>query len=192
MLTGIDISRYQKNLDKQYIIKQDFIMIKATEGTTYKDFMMDGYTGLVDKHEILKGYYHKARPDKNLPIPEAKKFISKVKNYLGDALLALEWNCDIKCTTPLWVVDWMSYIKDTTGITPIIQIHGKEIERYGILAKLGFPLWIIDWNSKEPDKIGEWKNWTMWQNAIDLNMIVNKNQFNGSKEDFIKLCKGVK
>lgn len=188
MLTGINISRYQKNLDKQYIIKQDFVMIKATEGTTYKDFMMDGYTGLVDKHGILKGYYHKARPEKNTPIKEADKFISKIKKYLGTSLLALEWSIDANEHTALWALDWLNHIKDETGVTPLFQVSGRHINKYGIIKEAGFPLWIVDWTIKTPN-IGKWDEWLMWQNMVDMNTIVDKDLFNGTVDDFKEHCR---
>jgi lysozyme len=185
MLTGIDISRYQKNLDKQYIIKQDFVMIKATEGTTYKDFMMDGFTNLVNKHGILKGYYHKARPEKNPSVKEADKFISKVKHHLGNSLLALECGSDIN---EMWALDWLNNIKDKTGVTPLFQISGKYVDKYKLIQEAGYPLWIVDWTIKTPN-IGNWNNWLMWQNTVDMNNIVNQNKFNGTVDDFKEHCR---
>ena len=185
MLTGIDISRYQKNLDKEYITNQDFVMIKATEGTTYKDFMMDGYTGLVDDYGILKGYYHRARPDKNPSVKEADKFISKVKNYLGSSLLALECDSDID---ELWALDWLNNIKEKTGVTPLFQISGTHVNKYKLIQEAGYPLWIVDWTIKTPN-IGKWNNWLMWQNTVDLNNIVNQNKFNGTVCDFKRHCR---
>ena len=40
MLKGVDISRWQKGkIDKEFLDKQDFVIMKASEGKTTKDSM---------------------------------------------------------------------------------------------------------------------------------------------------------
>ncbi|MDC1431340.1 GH25 family lysozyme, partial [Bacteroidia bacterium] len=60
-LWGIDISKYQKNINWSLMVKRnkpDFVFVKVTEGTTIVDKMYRSHKRNLEKHDILHGAYH--------------------------------------------------------------------------------------------------------------------------------------
>ena len=76
MLNGIDISHhnfYMQNLNDLNVL--DFVIMKATEGTRFRDNKMPVYMKVL-RDDMLYGFYHFARPDLgNDPEEEALHFI---------------------------------------------------------------------------------------------------------------------
>lgn len=197
MLKGIDISRYQKNLDKNYILLQDFVIMKATEGKSYKDPMLDEFYNLIHgsddgKPDINKlyGFYHYARPELYDPIIEAKNFIKRVGHHAGNALFCLDWegkawDCDIE-----WALEWLEYIKNETGVKPLIYCSGSNTNRLKIISKKDYGLWVAHWGINKPT-IGPWPVWALWQYNVDRNINVDLDYFNGNKDQFKKYCRRI-
>ena len=87
MLNGIDVSSNNRGLSIQSV-KADVVIVKATEGTTYVNPQFERQAGdTLDSGKLL-GIYHYAHND---VIAEADYFLSKVGDYLGKAVLVLDW-----------------------------------------------------------------------------------------------------
>lgn len=195
MLQGIDISKWQKKLDRSYILDQDFVIMKATEGKGYKDPMLDEFYDLIhgssdgkpDK-EKLYGFYHYARPEICDPIPEAKNFLRRVGHHAGYAMYCLDWEgaawkCDLN-----WALEWLEYVKSETGVKPLIYCSGSHTQKLGFIYERDFGLWVAHWGVRKPE-IGAYPFWALWQYNVNRNLNVDLDYFNGSENQFRKYCR---
>ncbi len=80
---GIDISRYQKDIDWarlnsiEYPRSIRFVIIKATEGATFKDKKFKENWKNASAYGFIRGAYHFYRPDAD-PYLQAKNFIDQI------------------------------------------------------------------------------------------------------------------
>lgn len=87
-LDGIDISSYQSDINLKKV-DFDFVILKATEGTTYHDKYMDGWAQQALSLGKKLGFYHFASGKDGEA--EAVYFWSKVKKYKGKAIFVLDF-----------------------------------------------------------------------------------------------------
>lgn len=89
-MNGIDIASYQSALN---IARLDdsthFVIIKATQGTGYVNPCCNKHYAQAKAAGKLVGLYHYAGGKD--AIAEAQYFVGNIKNYIGEALLALDW-----------------------------------------------------------------------------------------------------
>lgn len=144
-MNGIDISAWQGdnniNLAK---VPFDFCIIKATEGTDYTNRYLDSHASAVQSKKKLLGVYHYANGGDYKA--EADHFLTVVKKYIGRAVLVLDWesrgnprfgNNDIE-----WVSKWCNYVKDKTGVRPVIYIQKSAMNA---VKKAGYRLWVAQY-----------------------------------------------
>lgn len=86
MIHGIDVSSY--NASTPDLSGQDFVFIKATEGTSYVNPDQAAQTAAARKAGVVTGFYHFARPG-NIEA-QAEYFVSKALSVEGD-ILAIDW-----------------------------------------------------------------------------------------------------
>lgn len=174
MLNGIDISHWQKGIDLSQV-NFDFVIVKATEGVNYLDPCMDEYITKAKSLGKCIGFYHFARPEKNTASQEAQFFVEKVKNHIGEAVLALDWESEGKANVS-WAREWLDTVYSLTGIKPIIYMSASVTKEYDWSSVASdYALWVaryrdneIDVNydmSKAGDKpvVASWNNFIMWQ-----------------------------
>ena len=73
-MNGIDVSNYQRGLDLSKV-DIDFVIIKATEGTSLVMDTCDGFYQQAKQLGIHRGIYHFARPEYNSAEAEAAYFL---------------------------------------------------------------------------------------------------------------------
>ena len=93
-MRGIDVSHYDEwpflpEVEQAYR-ESDFVIVKATHGTSYKyaDYFAPVIEAVLEDGK-LAGAYHYARGKD--PKAEADYFLEVVKPYLGNIILALDW-----------------------------------------------------------------------------------------------------
>ena len=195
MLKGIDISHHNKNMkDPRMLNTFDFVIMKATEGTTYKDTSLSYYMSKLDKG-MLKGCYHYCRPENmNTPEQEASNFLSSVIRYIdGTCILALDVEGNALKYKDLdnWCERWCRYVYNATGIKPLIYTSEAECKRFQKCAEFGCGLWVAKWGIRKPKNIAPWKFFAIWQkssNHMFSGVRVDLDYFNGSMEQYIKYC----
>ena len=149
-MNGIDISAWQGDagidLSK---IAYDFCIVKATEGTDYKNRYFAAHCDKVLSRKKLLGVYHYANGGD--PQKEADYFLAYCKKYIGKAVLVLDWEAK---NNPLfgvkdleWCLQWCSYVQKKTGIKPLIYIQKSAMDA---VKKSGYGLWIAQY----PDDVG--------------------------------------
>lgn len=144
-MNGIDISAWQGdagiNLGK---IAYDFCIVKATEGTDYKNRYFTSHCDKVLNRKKLLGAYHYANGG-NVQ-KEADSFLAYCKKYIGKAILVLDWeaknNPQFGKSDLEWCLKWCSYVYQKTGIKPLIYIQKSAMDA---VKKAGYGLWVAQY-----------------------------------------------
>lgn len=148
MMRGIDISHWQNGLDLN-AIDFDFVIMKATEGTTFVDNCCDGFYQKAKAINKCLGVYHFANGGDYKA--EADFFIENVKNYIGEAILVLDWesqgNSQWNKSDRTWVKNWCDYVYAKTGVKPVIYIQKSAMTK---AMDLGYYLWIAQYPDNNP------------------------------------------
>lgn len=187
-MLGCDISRYQYGeWNPSY---SSFVMIKATEGTTYKDPAMEKFvekmaTDVPDNCPFI-GFYHYARADKNTPAQEVNNFLNTIKPHIGNCLLALDFeNESFSCKNPdAWATQFCMNVETQTGTKPLLYVSASYVKRFPVtLAR--FPLWVAHYNVQKPGVVDcKPKIWQFTSKPFDIDI------FYGNPADMVKLIKG--
>lgn len=144
-MNGIDISAWQGdagiNLAK---VPYDFCIVKATEGTDYKNRYFAAHCDKVLSRKKFLGVYHYANGGD--PHSEAEYFIAYSKKYIGKAILVLDWeakNNHLFGVKDLeWCLKWCNYVQKKTGIKPIIYVQKSAMDA---VKKAGYGLWVAQY-----------------------------------------------
>ena len=115
-MNGIDISAWQgdKNIDLAKV-PYDFCIVKATEGTDYKNRYFTAHCDKVLNRKKLLGAYHYANGG----------------DYKAEADHFLEW-----------CLKWCRYVQKKTGIKPLIYVQKSAMDA---VKKSGYGLWIAQY-----------------------------------------------
>ena len=117
-LNGIDVASYQAGLDPAKV-PCDFVIVKATQGTTYINPDFTRMADAVLRAGKLLGIYHYASGGNQ--IKEADHFLRTIKPYIGKATLWLDWegeqNPAFGRIDTAWCKVFLPYIKKRTGVT---------------------------------------------------------------------------
>ena len=197
MLSGIDISRHNRNMKDISVLNDfDFVIMKASEGATYRDSSLQYYNYCLDD-DMLKGFYHFGRPDRgNNAKSEASNFIGAVARFDNDkSVLALDLEdkaLNVPCLD-LWALDFCKYVKASTGKTPLIYTSLAEVQRFKKCAEFGCGLWVAKWSLLKPTKksLKPWELFAIWQNSNNFlvsGVRCDHDYFNGKKDQFLKYC----
>ncbi|TMR10389.1 hypothetical protein ETD86_39840 [Nonomuraea turkmeniaca] len=174
---GVDVSRYESDYDWSASSAQ-FGIIKATEGTDFRDASFARHWGELDKKGIVRGAYHYGHPS-NDPIAEAEHFLSMVNSQpakAGDLLVLDLETTDGQSVAEVnaWAKAWLSHVKAKTGVTPMFYSGWNFADTYGKgLAE--YPLWVAHY-SKPKGAVtppADWKSWTIHQytdDPVDMNV----------------------
>ena len=165
-MNGIDISRWQKGIDLS-AVPCEFVIIKATQGTTYVSPEFKNQIKQADSLGKFLGVYHYAGGGG--AIPEAKHFLETVKDYIGKAILFLDWEWDQNpnMNNPEYAKAFLAYVKQETGITPGIYMSKSVCRQFTWDSQ--YPLWCAQYANYDPtgykDRpwtdtkgFGEWKS----------------------------------
>lgn len=87
-LNGIDISHWQNGIDLGRI-SYDFMICKATEGTTYVDKNCNSFIQKAKNMGKLWGFYHFM--DTKDPVKQADFFVDNCANYFGEGIPVLDY-----------------------------------------------------------------------------------------------------
>ena len=196
---GIDVSRYQHNIDWKAVqamqdqeIKIGFAFIKATEGLGRVDngFRRNWFNA--KKALMPRGAYHFFISSKSGKA-QAENFIETVNLTKGDLPPVL----DIESANGASVTDiqqrakdWLLMIENHYKVKPIIYTNIDFYENFLDGKFDDYPLWIAHYYEKKKPRIT--RKWILWQhnekgrvNGIDA--YVDFNVFNGDSTAFKNL-----
>lgn len=148
-MNGIDISSYQAELNAG-IVPSDFVFIKATEGTKYINPTWREQAGQVIQANKLLGFYHFASTGN--PIAEADFFISVVKDYIGKAVLVLDFEAGaINAWGNVGARQFLNRVKEKTGINPMIYMSAEVTRQFNwSTISTSNALWVAQYASMSP------------------------------------------
>lgn len=148
-MNGIDISAWQgdNGIDLSKIA-YDFCIVKATEGTDYKNRYFAAHCDKVLSRKRLLGAYHYANGSDVQK--EADSFLAYCKKYIGKAILVLDWeaknNPQFGKNDLGWCLKWCNYVYHKTGIKPLIYVQKSAMEA---VRKAGYSLWVAQYPDYE-------------------------------------------
>lgn len=151
-LNGIDISAWQSGMDVSKV-SADFTIIKATQGTWYVNPYCNTHYSQA-KHSGKKlGLYHYAEGGD--PVKEADYFIGQISNYIGEAILCLDWekedNAAYGRNDKAWIKAFCDRVAQRIGVNPLVYLsasirgyadgignYGKWIAQYANNSLTGY------------------------------------------------------
>lgn len=161
-----------KTVPEKAYKESDFVIVKATQGTSYKytPFFFQMIERTI-KDGKLAGAYHYAAGDD--PVKEADYFISIVKPYIGEIVLALDWEDEQNPAfgSKTWCSEFINRVKEKTGVRCILYTGTDGCKQNNSLAGK-VPLWFAgypkpmasDWTiPKWKYDLGSWKICDIWQ-----------------------------
>lgn len=182
----IDVSQWQGN----FVTDADGIICKATEGTGFVDPTCDAKYQMNKAAGKCLGVYHYARPDLCSAVDEARFFVENTKGYIGEAVLALDWEQPGTQGNVSWAKAWLDEVKRLTGIKPLIYMSASVVNQYdwSSVAKADYGLWIAgypdnrdSWDVPDfPYATGAWDGCAMWQ-FTSSNGTLDRDIFYGDK-----------
>lgn len=196
---GIDVSRYQRNIDWKAVqamedkkVKIGFAFIKATEGLGRVDYGFRQNWFNAKQALIPRGAYHFFISSKSGKA-QAENFIETVNLVPGDLppVLDIETANGASATDiQQRVKDWLLMIEKYYRVKPIIYTNIDFYENFLDGKFEDYPLWVAHYYVK--DKPGIERKWSFWQhnergrvNGIDA--FVDFNVFKGDSTAFKKL-----
>ncbi|GAA2819799.1 glycoside hydrolase family 25 protein [Nonomuraea rubra] len=174
---GLDISNYEPLYDWSASSAQ-FGIVKATEGTGFRDASFARHWRELGDKGIVRGAYHYGHPG-NDPIAEADHFLSVLNAQPakpGDLLVLDLETSDGRSVEQVnaWARAWLSHVKAKTGVTPMFYSGWNFADTYGKgLAE--YPLWVAHYGRAKGAVTppADWKSWTIHQytdSPIDQNV----------------------
>lgn len=170
VMYGVDV--YSGSDDS--IIRQDkaqVVIVKATQGTTYVNPKAVHQYELAKSLGKLVGTYHYAGGGD--PKAEAQFFVSNVKNWVHEAVLALDW--ESYQNSAFGRTDWANSFTDEvyrlTGVYPLVYVSESAIGQVTSCADT-CGLWVakyvgMNWNRWDlpdmPVNTAPWPTYTIWQ-----------------------------
>ena len=152
MLNGIDIASHQAGLNAG-TIPADFVIVKATGGTGYINPTCDGFYQAAKKAGKLLGVYHYAHEIgfQGSAEQEAQFFLDNIKNYIGEAVMILDWESDNKLDVA-WAKRWLDYVYAKTGIRPMFYTYSNVLDSadFSPIAKADYALWLANYGTNQP------------------------------------------
>lgn len=128
-MNGIDIASYQAGIDLTKV-PGDFVIIKTTQGTYYKNPAAPAQIESAKKAGKLLGLYHYAAGTN--PEAEADYFLASVGSNIKKAVLALDWERNENPvfgtgSSVSWVYKFMHRIHDKSGVWPLFYCQQSEV-----------------------------------------------------------------
>lgn len=148
-MNGIDIASYQSELDIAKV-PCDFVIIKATQGTTYTNpAMRKHYLQAVENGKKI-GLYHYA--SKGGAEAEAAYFVKMCRalGAIGHAILVLDWEKDSNANfpNPEYARRFLAAVYADTGVKPFIYMSKSVCRDYNWSAVApSFPLWAAQYKN---------------------------------------------
>lgn len=144
-LNGIDVSGHQPKTITT-LVDYDFVIIKATEGTSYVSAACDAQYQAAKKAGKLLGVYHYASGGD--PVAEANWFIKNIRGYLGEAILILDDEANAAKRGDAWSDKFVRQVKTASGgYGSVVYASASVLKGLVTTAKDALTAWDADWGS---------------------------------------------
>lgn len=149
-MNGIDVSNWQSGINLA-AVPADFVIMKATQGTTYISPDCDRQYQQAKKAGRLLGVYHYVAGGN--AIAEADYFVNNIKGYIGEAILVLDWEAEQNGAwgNEAYLEQLARRVIDRTGVKPLIYSMASRYAQVAPVAKrLDCGLWVAQYANYEP------------------------------------------
>jgi GH25 family lysozyme M1 (1,4-beta-N-acetylmuramidase) len=178
-LRGIDVSHHNKYKIPDFS-KQDFVIMKATEGKSFVDPMLNTYIEML-KPDQLYGFYHFARPERNRAKDEALHFCNTIGKYGEEAILVLDWEA-LAVQQPIeWALEWCKEVEKIYGKKPLIYCSSWYTKKCRLLLQNDIGLWVAHYTKKDKPTIYTYPTYALWQYTSEP---YDKDVFNGTRKQW--------
>lgn len=198
---GIDLSSHNGDVDFHRLVADslDFIMLKASEGTTFQDTKFHSNYVNARKAGIKAiGAYHFFRFDTDGQM-QAMNFLNSLRGKMLDlpAVIDIEEWGNPKHIPDDDIIERLSALLDylhQNGHNVMFYTNKDGYERFIKGRFNDYPLWICSFSDPplEKEDAGRWSLWQYshlgWTEACDSE--VDLNTFNGTREEWIKWLGG--
>lgn len=142
-LNGIDISNWQNGINLA-VVPADFVICKATQGTTYTSPDCVRQVNQCISSGKLWGVYHYVSGSGAQA--EADFFVNSVSNWVGKGVLCIDWESG---QNSAWGnLDYLRQVcqrvKDRTGVTPLIYAS-KSVFPWDTASALNAGTWVAQY-----------------------------------------------
>lgn len=173
-LKGIDVSYWNgkpfNNVTEAAYGQSDFVIAKATQGTSYVNPYCDYAVQRAIKDGKLWGFYHYASGGD--PVAEADYFYKNTKDYFKKGIPCLDWEAEqnSKWGNTAWCRKFVERIHELTGVWCMIYVQASAVWQCASCATdcalwvAGYPTNAASWAVPSfPYSTGAWSNYTLWQ-----------------------------
>ena len=206
-MRGIDVSHWQSGFDLKHAksAECEFVIVKASQGTTYRDSCRSKFLIQAANLDMLIGAYHFAGGYN--PEMEAKHFWQTVKGLNGKAMFVLDY--EIQCDTDIygsnrkWIERFINKFYQLSGKYCMIYIDSRYLSQ----LKASFvvdkcPLWLARYTkpyktftNDSPPNFSPWRKLTIWQFTSKLRIPGFSDDLDGdiayiTRDEWIKLAGG--
>lgn len=171
-MNGIDISGWQPTINTA-TVDADFVIVKATEGTNFVNgYWKNQIQGAVNSGKKI-GLYHFANGTN--ATAEADFFVNTVKDYIGKAVLVLDYEGNAVKRGETYVKVFCDRVYQRTGVKPLVYTGSYIIRAQGFssVKNAGYALWLAGYpsnavtgytpNKYMPYNLGVYDKAVMWQ-----------------------------
>lgn len=176
----IDISSHQ-SVEVAGIDGIDAVIVKATQDVTYINPKCDAQYQLAKQKGRGLGVYHYAGGGD--PVAEADFFLKNIEGYIGEAVLALDWESGQNSSwgDSSWCRKFVNRVHEKTGIWCLIYIQASALNQVSNCAN-DCGLWIAGYPTNDASwdvpafnySTSPWSTYTLWQftsgGALDRNV----------------------
>ena len=178
MLNGIDIASHQSSIVPSRLTTTDFVIVKFTQGTTYRNpYAETQYNGARASGKLLGAYHYATGKDAK---KEAQFFVLALGDRVGECVLSLDWegyqNSKFGSGQDVaWCLAWLNEVYRLTGSRPLIYMSKSVCRKYNWSAVAqNYGLWCAQYGSNgttdyknfpwtDSNGFGAWKSDTIRQ-----------------------------
>lgn len=131
VLKGFDVSHYQSGFNFWNVADIDFLIIKASEGTTFKDPKFLDYMEEARKHSKLTGAYHVITSVDAKA--QAEYFYNIVKNYNMQFIPIIDVEPNYSATARN-IENFVKYYYNLAKVYPWIYINFNMLKNYNLVS----------------------------------------------------------
>ena len=180
----------------------DFVIVKATEGTSYTSaYLAAQARGVLGSGKLL-GLYHYARG--NTVAHEVTNFLAAAGPYLGRAALFLDWEgygnrLFGSGDDAGWIAEFCAEVRARTGVTPLVYASSSVAFSLGVDDA---HLWVAQYAGGSPVYGYEASPWNEGSYSCAIRQYASTgrldgyggdldlDRFYGSRADWLALCEG--
>lgn len=143
-LNGFDVASYQADNVTCTVQSYDFSIVKASEGTWYRNPKMAAQLTCAQNRGKKIGVYHYASGAD--ATAEADHFVNSIGGYRGQALLALDFEMGsnrvyYSASAGDWIRTWVNRVHAVTGVWPIIYIPESGVSKIPSDVRANCGIW---------------------------------------------------